>query len=256
MDDVRGLRPLLDAVTDGAYSRAVETRQSQAAGPDAVVYGPGRGLWHEGAWWLTKGPGRLGLSARQRSGRERPSLHCSSWTALCAGYAVGRDAEWDHRGTLVGLDKLLESERWSQDVGTSKPATGMGYGDRFERLEGGKPTQQGRDLHSGTGFVERLLEAGEGGALFLAAQSTKGARGWKWWHHTLALITDPDAPGCVLRVAADGSRGANGLYSGTPMDVEVWTPSSAPDAARLVYWAWRLKDESLTPSSAPIKMEV
>lgn len=255
MDGVKGLRPLLDAVTGGAYSRAVEARASQPAGPSAVVYGPGRGLWHEGAWWLTRGPGRLGLSAKQRSGQERPSLHCSSWTALCAGYAIGRDERWDHRGTLVGLDELLEKTTWSRDVGTTKPATGLGYGGCFERLGGGRPTQQGRDLHSGAGFVERLLEVGEGGALFLAAQSTKTARGWKWWHHTLALVVDPDAPGCVLRVAADGSRGGGGLYSGTPMDVEVWTPSAPPDAARLVYRAWRLKDESLAPSSAPINLE-
>jgi hypothetical protein len=256
MEGVKGLRPMLDAVTGGAYSRALDSRKSAPAGSRAVVYGPGRGLWHEGAWWLTRGPGAMGGSAKQRSGQERPSLHCSSWTALLAGCAVGRDGAWDHRGTLVSLPTLLEQGAWSKDVGTTTPARGMGYGGSFDRLDGGRNTSSGRDLHSGAEFVDRLLgEAGEDGALFLAAQSTKGAGGWRWWHHTLALIVDPDAPGCVLRVAADGSRGSNGLYSGTPMDVEVWTPSAPPDPARLVYWAWKLKPEHLTPSTAPIHLE-
>jgi hypothetical protein len=70
MEGVKGLRPMLDAVTGGAYSRALDSRKSEPAGPRAVVYGPGRGLWHEGAWWLTRGPGAMGGSAKQRSAGE------------------------------------------------------------------------------------------------------------------------------------------------------------------------------------------
>lgn len=256
MTKIDQLAPLLDAVTGGAYSLALASGKASPAGPEAVVYGPGRGLWHEGRWLLTRGPGKVGASASQASGRQVPSLHCSSWTALLAGFAVGRDAGWDHRGTLVPLNTLLEQER-----GERNGAKWRGYGGCFVRVHGDgeairSGAMKGCTVLKGQAVVDTLVsQAGKGGALYLAAQSTKGATSWVWWHHTLALIVHPSHPDRIFRVAADGSQSSAG-YSGTPMDVEVWGPGGVtPNPTKTCYVAWRLRDDCLTPSGARVDLE-
>lgn len=217
---VVALDRFLDPITDGAWSRALASRASAAAGPQAVAYGPGRGAFIGGEWVVNKGP----------------SFHCSSWTAFLAGVATSRDAAWDNKGTLAPLDVLLETEgAWRYNG-----FTGGGYGGLFDRL-GGK-----RALWRGEAARAACLEGGDG--LLLFAQSSRKSDGsWRWWHHTGAVIV---RDGEAYRIAADGSKGARG-WSKTPMDVERF----APDAQKNLYWLWRLKASALRVSGAPLRIE-
>jgi hypothetical protein len=95
------------------------------------------------------------------------------------------------------------------------------------------------------------------GTITVAAQSTyrgPGPNDYRWEHHTVAFVRVAGRDDRLYRVAADGSASA-GLYSGTPMDVEVVDGDIATSTGRTrLYRAWTLP--RLNPSRCPITLEI
>jgi hypothetical protein len=87
---------------------------------------------------------------------------------------------------------------------------------------------------------------------FFAQSSRRPAGGWRWWHHTGLFVLSGGADGPVVRIAADGSRNGQGLYSGTPVDAErLVTPPQGK-----AYLVWQLCPSALHPSPLPLVAEV
>lgn len=264
---------LLSLVTGGGWDQAVAgVEQDPARSP--VVYGPGRGLWLDretalaemaagriakvelgdapGCWVISRGPGALGLSASQRDGVERPSLHCTSWTNLLLGVALGVDAAWRHSGNIPPLEWIC-TERgegvWTNPHNASDKACAYGYGDHVRSVT----PRRGRTMRLREVWERRA----ELGTITVAAQSTyrgPGPNDYRWEHHTVAFLRVPGRADLLYRVAADGSASA-GLYSGTPMDVEVVDGAlAAARGATYLYRAWTLP--RLNPSRCPITLEI
>lgn len=264
------LHQLLDVATGGAWSQTV-------GGPPGpwphrpVVYGPGRGLFLSakaaqaamdegkvaevelgdapGVWVVTCGPGALGRSADLRSGQDRPTLHCSSWTNLLLGVLLAADpALWHHGGNMPSLEELCEtSGRWRYAVPGGSTISVLGYRDHCRRVR----PRTGRTLTP----LELWERRGELGPVTVSAQSSRLANGsWRWEHHTVAWLRNPLHPGVLYRVAADGSRGTGG-YSGTPMDIEVLDHAKAIElTGRQLHRAWTVPALPAVPR-CPITLE-
>lgn len=259
---------LLSLVTGGGWDLVV-AGSSAPAPRDPVVYGPGRGLWLDaataraemaagrlaavelgaspGCWVISRGPGALGLSARQRNGAEVPSLHCSSFTALLLGVATGADANWTHTSTMATLEDTCERVgQFTVPIQPSGRVRCWGYGDHCRRIV----PRVGRAM----GPLEVWQRRAELGPLTVLLQSTRSSGSWRWGHHTLALVRLPGHPGVLYRVAADGSA-SGGVYSGTRMDTEILDEAEARrlEGQRL-YEAWTIDNPQ--PSRCPITLEI
>jgi hypothetical protein len=81
-------------------------------------------------------------------------------------------------------------------------------------------------------------------------QSTKRSTGWNWWHHTGVYAI---RNGSLYRIAADGSKSANG-YSGSAMKFIEITPKNLGDYSNVVYRVYgvRTTDGSYGDKSRPI----
>lgn len=272
----------LDFVSDGAWSKAVETGVAQPAGPRAALYGPGRGLWLNkaklaeavargqvepvelagapGAWVTSRGPGGLGRSANLQSGAEVPTFHCSSFTNWLAGVAVGLDEQWTHTGNMPSLDRVL-SETGTFSYGKEFTVQVCGMGQWFQPIIPNGSTAKRHNL-KGRGAAryldtvelwERLPELP--GLLWLGQSSKLRSGLWKYEHHTVFMAQHPNHPDRWIRVAADGGRG--GKYSGTPMDVEVITNRVALEKqASLLYFAHALVGVRHEAANCPITREI
>lgn len=199
-----------------------------------VRYGPGRGLFHDGKWVITHGPGALGAKGWQsHQGKTYPSFHCSSWTNFFLGWLLRRNEQYTHCGNIPTLFDLCER---SVDV---HQITGggsyCGFGPHCRKLA------SCGDTHKRTGIADvlDLRELYERRAtlptFIVCGQSTRLDGGWKWWHHTVLFAIDhasPDAP--MFRLAADGAQDARG-WSGQAMERIEITPASLPKFDRAVY---------------------
>ena len=230
------LRALLDLVSNVcAYGKYEHL--------DPVRYGPGRGLFHEGKWVITRGPGGLNRDQwRSRLGRTFPSFHCSSWTNFLMGWLLNRNERFTHQGNMPPIWSVCRLDSGLHDYNGVKF---RGYGESTLRLAGDGSTKLGRGEF--LDYEELWRRRAELSVVNVCAQSTKRGPGlrWKWWHHTFALIVIPpehrdwvldtgEAEGWLtqdirdrlpeypmLRIAADGGRGRDKRYSGTPMNIEV-----------------------------------
>lgn len=187
-----------------------------------VRYGPGRGLWNDGRFVITHGPGGLGRKSwASMLGGTYPSFHCSSWTNFILGVLARRNADYCHAGNIPGLFELCSAP----NTPVTQPGVGTwrGYGDICRPFvsDGSSRHRTGvSDLRRAIDLKE-LWERREAlPTFFVCAQSSrKGPGTWKWWHHTLLFVIDHRKPGSPLfRIAADGAYQKVGQrWSSKPM---------------------------------------
>ncbi len=185
-----------------------------------IKYGPGRGLFVDGEFVITYGPGKLDYKDwKTRTPPPYPSFHCSSWTNFFLGWVSGRNADYTHSGNIPSLFQMCEQSPDLQDNGGL--AKYRGYNDVCKQFKSNGASRGRTGI--GDSRVVDLLELWdrrqELPTFFVCGQSTKkSAGGWKWWHHTVLFIIDHRTEGHPMyRVAADGFKDSSGRYSGTVM---------------------------------------
>jgi hypothetical protein len=198
-----------DATTWAAFEKLVEQVTSRP-----VRYGPGRGLWHDGKFVITYGPGALGGGVKSwpnALGKTYPSFHCTSWTNFFLGWLLRRNEDYTHGGNIPSLFDLLAA-----DASVHRIVGGglyRGYGDAVSPIvpDGSALKRSG---------VPRVVDARELYArraelptFIVCGQSTKRKGGWMWWHHTVLFVARDNR---LFRIAADGYKGQRG-YSADPM---------------------------------------
>lgn len=173
-----------------------------------VVYGPGRGLWHDGKFVITYGPGKLGSKDwKAKTGKVGPSFHCSSWTNFVMGVLARRNEEYTHAGNIPALSKVCEAPNAA--VTERNVGTWRGYGDICVRFMSDGSTRK-RGWYPQGGRIVDLQEIwqrrSEMPTFFVCGQSSKRSDGnMKWWHHTVLFVIDHRQDGSPLyRIAADG----------------------------------------------------
>jgi len=194
-----------------------------------VVYGPGRGLWVDGQWVITWGPGKLGRKKWKAKGKRGPSFHCSSWTNFVCGFLTGANQDYTHSGNIPALQDVLdEDETLHHQRKGVQAAKWRGYGGHTTELLAGKVVTL-QDILDNIASLPTFL---------VVAQSTKKkGGGWKWWHHTVVFVVDrhgTDTP-TLWRIAADGYKGNKG-FSCKPMQYRQMTPELvASDTKKHIY---------------------
>ncbi|HWO20840.1 MAG TPA: peptidoglycan-binding domain-containing protein [Kofleriaceae bacterium] len=199
-----------------------------------VCYGPGRGLFRDGAWIITHGPGVLGSKSWQsHRGKTYPSFHCSSWTNFFLGWLLRRNEQYTHCGNIPTLFELCEQ---TADV-HAIPGGGSyrGYGPYCQEIESNDDTRKRTGL-AGVLDLRELYERRATLPTFLVCgQSTRFEHGWRWWHHTVLLAIDHASAGApMFRLAADGVQDSRG-WSGAPMEWIEITPATLPSFDRAIY---------------------
>lgn len=191
-----------------------------------VRYGPGRGLFHDGQWMVTFGPGALGQKDwTSQLGTVFPSFHCSSWTNFFLGWLLRYDDRFTHGGNVPQLRQLVTAPDavhvWPQK------ARWRGYGPHCVTLFSNGDTRtrspdadrcclDARELHARRATLPSFL---------VCEQAARDDDTWSW-HHTALFAIDHRSPGTPLfRIAADGSRDAvTRSWSARPMK---WTSIDA-----------------------------
>jgi hypothetical protein len=198
--------------------RALVDRITQAR----VCYGPGRGLFRDGSWVITHGPGALDSKKwTSFAGHTYPSFHCSSWTNFFLGWLLRYNERYTHAGNIPSLFDLCEQ---SDDV-HENPGGGpyRGYGPHCRAILSDGSTYQRKgfpktldrrvvdmqELHDRRAQLPTFLVCG---------QSTWRNGSWNMWHHTLLFAIDHSAPDHPMyRIAADGYHASDGRWSAEPM---------------------------------------
>jgi len=223
-----------------------------------VKYGPGRGLFVDGEFVVTYGPGKLDYKDwKTKTPPPYPSFHCSSWTNFFLGWVSGRNGLYTHSGNIPSLFNLCEQ---SPDLHENNGlAEYRGHNDvcQIFRSNGASRPRSG----IGDSRVMDLLEIWDRRAemptFFVCGQSSKKSNGsYKWWHHTVLFVVDHRQEGSPLyRIAADGYKGSGGAYSGTAMHYNHMTKTHCcGDVSKHVYRGYNVyPPEGLTP--APVVIE-
>lgn len=175
-----------------------------------VKYGPGRGLFVNGKMVVTYGPGSLGHTRWKGKGGVYPSFHCSSFTNFFLGWATRRCDLYTHRGNIPSLKNLLTEDNDVHHVGEKRAMTYRGYSPWCQRIAPKKKYLRAEELWEIRTQLPTFIVWG---------QSTMRKNGkWKWWHHTGMFVVDHRAAGTPMyRIAADGYKAKDGVYSGKPM---------------------------------------
>lgn len=235
-----------DAATWDAFKALVDQVTSLP-----VRYGPGRGLWHDGKFLITYGPGAIGGTTKQWPnvlGKRYPSFHCTSWTNFFLGWLLRRNEDFTHGGNIPSLFELLEN-----DASLHKIDGGgiyRGYGGAVYPIKTDGSSLKRRGVANVLDMREIYARRAELPTFVVCGQSTSGPNGIKWWHHTILLAM---RDGRLYRIAADGYKGAHG-YSADPMRyVEVTAQNVARyDAAMYRAYGVRTADGSYGDQSRPI----
>jgi len=158
--------------------------------PPAILkckYGPGRGSTN--ATDFTVGPS---------------GLHCSSLVNLVLSWLLDAHQDYDPLGNIPAPVNLLLDNDEINWKGLNRKVRGLGDNGTFAKI--GNVFGPYNDLISKAPKDTRIL---------VWEQSSKLKSGkWKWGHHVGLLIKQDDG---WYRLAADGSRNAKGVYSGTPV---------------------------------------
>jgi peptidoglycan hydrolase-like protein with peptidoglycan-binding domain len=222
-----------------------------------IKYGPGRGLFVDGHFVVTYGPGKLDYKKwSTMTPPTYPSFHCSSWTNFFLGWVSGRNEDYTHSGNIPSLFKMCEQSPDRQE--NNGMAKYRGYNDVCRRFVSDGSSKL-RSNYGGDKRVIDLLELYdrrmELPTFFVCGQSTKKGNGWKWWHHTVLFVIDHrEADSPIYRIAADGYKGKGG-YSGTPMRyVQYSKTACVNDVGKHIYRGYAVYPPAgLVP--APIKIE-
>ncbi|MFV8755976.1 peptidoglycan-binding domain-containing protein [Nannocystaceae bacterium ST9] len=185
-----------------------------------VVYGPGRGLWENGRFIITYGPGGLNRKTwKSQTGANGPSFHCSSWTNFVMGVLSRRNEDYTHAGNIPALRTLCEAP--NREFDQKGAGTWRGYADICIPVVSNGSTKKRSKVPGATIIDLRELweRRSELPTFFVCGQSTRKADGkWKWWHHTVLYVIDHNEPGLPMhRIAADGRVSASGHWSARPM---------------------------------------
>lgn len=201
-----------------------------------VRYGPGRGLWHDGKFVVTHGPGALGLKAwKNARGKSYASFHCSSWTNFFLGWLLRRNELYTHAGNVPSLfDLCTKGPDLHKQIGASSY---RGYGDAVSAIAPDGSGAKRSGVSNVVDVREILARRAALPTFLVCGQSTKRAGSWRWWHHTVLFVVDHRDGDRLYRIAADGSKGAKG-YSGDPMRWIEITPKNVGGLDGTVYRAF------------------
>ena len=213
-----------------------------------IRYGPGRGLFDLGAWWITKGPARFNrVDWKSKTGRHPATFHCSSWVNFALGYLTCRDANYTHSGSVPPTSWLFERDEGLHQQRKSKTGKPVdrpyrGYAPFCEQVRGSARKGAFKPIE----LVERADELGDFAAF---TQNFLGGRGYS--HTGILYVQD----GILYRIAADGSNTKKRGYSLTPMNVETLDEEWAERAqGTMLYKVWRLGDLPAGPRP-PVRVE-
>jgi hypothetical protein len=182
-----------------------------------VRYGPGRGLFHDAGWVVTRGPGALGSTGwSSLVGGTYPSFHCSSWTNFFLGWLLRYNERFTHAGNIPSLFDLCEQ---SDDLHTQHDGGPYrGYGPHCTEIKSNGETFTRKRIPNVLDIRELYDRRQTLPTFVVCGQSTHLPAGWRWWHHTLLFAIDHTAPGAPMhRLAADGYHASDGRWSATPM---------------------------------------
>lgn len=200
-----------------------------------VRYGPGRGLFKDGKWIVTHGPGALSSNSwTSQIGTTYPSFHCSAWTNFFLGWLLRYNERFTHAGNIPNLFELCEQSDEIHQIPGGGSYRGYGpylreivsSGDTFKRTNI-REVLDLREIHARREALPTFLVCG---------QSTHLDSGWKWWHHTVLFAIDHASPGHPLhRIAADGYVDAEHRWSGKQMEWTEINEASLPSFDRAIY---------------------
>jgi hypothetical protein len=238
---------------DAATWAVVKALFDKVTNPKAPAkYGPGRGLYINGKFVITYNPGSLVKDRSWKSwpnveGKPFPSFHCTSWCNFFMSFLCRRNEDFTHAGNIPEIWELLLS---SPDV-HQNPGAGpyRGFGDvcypitpdgSAVKRHGVAKIMDARELYARRADLPTFIVFG---------QSTLRNGKYNWWHHTgLYIVWE----GKLYRLAADGSKGANG-YSASPMKLIEITPANvgAFDACIYRCYGVRTTDGTYGDKSRP-----
>lgn len=240
-EDVRSLAHR-QACSDETWDAFQELRRVIDEG--GVRYGPGRGLFHDGRWVITKGPGRLGHTDWRSTRRDPyPSFHCSSFTNFFLGWLLCYNEDYTHSGNVPPLDVICTKDRSLHDHPVVRDY--RGYSESCLQVVSSGSTA---DRHRVAKRRPRIFDAkeiyerrAELPTFIVCGQSTYRGRGrkrLKWWHHTLLFVIDhrrPERP--MYRLSADGARRrTTGVYFAKPFsDAEIDEEWCNADVKKHIY---------------------
>lgn len=205
-----------------------------------VRYGPGRGLFKNEQWIITKGPGTLNSTNwNSEIGGTYPSFHCSSWTNFFLGWLLRYNNDYTHAGNIPPLFSICEK---SSDVHSEqKQGWVLKYRGYLPNCTPFLSDGDTRARNKSFGNTNKVVDAvelyrrrDELATFFVCGQSTLKNDKWKWWHHTVLFVVDHRDPNKTMyRLAADGYKSSKG-YSGTAMKWkridELWVKTNATKA--------------------------
>ena len=194
-----------------------------------IGYGPGRGLFKDGKWIITKGPGGLGKSWK-RIGSDKPggpSFHCSSLVNFVISYIINRNDKYTHEGNIPPLFELIDNDNKIHNYIPNKKtpkdtADYRGFSPMFLRMASDGDTYSRWNVpwmkdNKRMDTKEILSRASELPLISVWSQCTKKSSGrWLYEHHVGLLIrfSNGALKDRVFRLAADGKMGPGGRWSG------------------------------------------
>lgn len=242
----------LDAIACESKTWSAFQQLVSAVTAHPVRYGPGRGLWHDGKFVVTCGPGALGRTSWKNAlGHPYASFHCTSWANFFLGWLLRRNEDFTHAGNIPSLFDLLGKGPELHTI----PGGGSfrGYGDACSPIA---PDGSGA-ARSGVAKVvdarELLARRATLPTFIVCAQSTKREAGWLWWHHVVLFVVDHRDRDRLYRIAADGSKRENG-YSGDAMRMVEITEGNVGRYGAAIYrpYGVNTKDGTYGDQARPI----
>ena len=209
-----------------------------------VGYGPGRGLFVDGKFVITRGPGSLKADAWSSPiGKTYPSFHCTSWCNMSLAWLLRRNDLYTHAGNVPSLFELLETSGLREIPQDGWTLRYRGYGDETTPIvpdgTGAKRVGQAKVMDARELYARR-----ESLPTFVVfAQSTMIGGKVKWWHHTGLYVVDHRDNHRMYRIAADGFYGAGG-WSAQPMKYTEITGKNLSALDGAFYQCWGVDERA------------
>lgn len=219
-----------------------------------IVYGPGRGLFKDGKWIVTNGPGALNLKWSSITQAYGPSFHCSSLVNFILSYLYGYNDPYTHAGNCPTLFRLLDSDDTLHPV----DATGKLSGERFRGFAGKAfrlasdgdtvkrlPSMAFDKAHKYLDTKEIIDRFDELSNLNVWSQTFKLKGKYHWDSHVGFFVK---RNGELFRLASDGYTRGN-QWSATPLSYKKFTMSDN------LYQVFKLDINKITNTLYPVVTE-